>query len=408
MSAAPPAGTHYDSAYSWTRLAISVLIATIGNVGMWSVVVVLPAVQAEFGAGRGEASLPYTTTMVGFAVGNLLIGRYVDRYGMALPLSIAGAANGVGFVLAGVSGSLWLFALAQGLLIGIGTAANFGPLLADISHWFQRRRGFAVAAAASGNYLAGAVWPPLMQPFLDGYGWRTTYVGIGLFILVTVVPLALFLRRPRPESESAGAGAAMLKPMSLSPRALQALLILAGLGCCVAMSMPQVHIVAYCADLGYGAARGAEMLALMLAGGIVSRLLSGYVADRIGGVPTLLIGSIAQGLSLLFYIPFDGLASLYAVSLLFGLSQGGIVPCYAIIVREYFPAREAGQRTGLIIMATIVGMAFGGWVSGWIYDATGSYYAAFLNGIAWNLLNVVTMLFVLLRTGKPKAGMAAA
>ena len=265
-----------------------------------------------------------------------------------------------------------------------------------------------MAAAASGNYIAGAVWPPLMQPFLDGYGWRTTYVGIGLFILVTVVPLALFLRRPRPESESAGAGAAMLKPMSLSPRALQALLILAGLGCCVAMSMPQVHIVAYCADLGYGAARGAEMLALMLAGGIVSRLLSGYVADRIGGVPTLLIGSIAQGLSLLFYIPFDGLASLYAVSLLFGLSQGGIVPCYAIIVREYFPAREAGQRTGLIIMATIVGMAFGGWVSGWIYDATGSYHAAFLNGIAWNLLNVTTMLFVLFRTGRPKAGMAAA
>jgi len=410
MGTAAPAQTHYDSPYSWIRLAVCVLVATIGNIGMWSVVVVLPAVQAEFGVDRSDASLPYTTTMVGFAIGNVVIGRYVDRFGLALPLAIAGAANGVGFMLAGVSGSLWLFALTQGVLIGIGTGANFGPLLADISHWFKRRRGFAVAAAAGGNYLAGAVWPPAMQPFLDDYGWRATYVGIGILILVTVVPLALTLSRRLPHADAATTAgeAALLKPMSLSPRTLQALLILAGLGCCVAMSMPQVHIVAYCADLGYGAARGAEMLALMLAGGIASRLLSGVVADRIGGVPTLLIGSIAQAASLLFYIPFDGLASLYAVSLLFGLSQGGIVPCYAIIVREYFPSREAGQRTGLIIMATIVGMALGGWVSGWIYDVTGSYRAAFLNGIAWNLLNVITMVFVLFRTGRPKAGMVAA
>lgn len=410
MGSASPAQTHHDSAYSWLRLAICVLIATIGNVGMWSVVVVLPAVQAEFGVDRGGASLPYTTTMVGFAVGNLLIGRYVDRYGLALPLAIAGLANGIGFVLAGMSGSLWLFALAQGLLIGIGTAANFGPLLSDISHWFTRRRGLAVAAAASGNYIAGAIWPPLMQPFLDGYGWRTTYIGIGVFVLLTVVPLSSMLRRRLPEmgSEARAFEAASLRPMALAPRTLQTLLVIAGLGCCVAMSMPQVHIVAYCADLGYGAARGAEMLALMLAGGIGSRLLSGVVADKIGGVPTLLMGSIAQGISLLFYIPFDGLASLYLVSLLFGLSQGGIVPCYAIIVREYFPSREAGQRTGLIIMATIVGMALGGWVSGWIYDVTGSYRAAFLHGIAWNLLNVGTMLFVLLRTGGSRRAVAAA
>jgi MFS family permease len=169
-----------------------------------------------------------------------------------------------------------------------------------------------------------------------------------------------------------------------------------------------VHLVAYCADLGYGVARGAEMLSLMLAGGILSRNLSGYVADRIGGVRTLLIGSVLQGLSLVFYIPFDGLASLYIVSLMFGLAQGGIVPCYAIIVREYFPAREAGQRTGIVIMATIAGMAIGGWMSGWIYDMTGSYQAAFLNGIAWNLLNLSAMLVVLFRTGRRAEAAAAA
>jgi MFS family permease len=192
-----------------------------------------------------------------------------------------------------------------------------------------------------------------------------------------------------------------VQPISISPAALQVLLVIAGLGCCVAMSMPQVHIVAYCMDLGYGIAHGADMLSIMMAAGVVSRLASGFIADRIGGVKTLLIGSVLQCLSLLFYIPFDGLASLYVVSLVFGLSQGGIVPCYAIIVREYLPAKEAGQRIGIVMMATIFGMAIGGWMSGWIYDLTGSYAAAFLNGIAWNLVNVAAILLLMWRAGRP-------
>jgi MFS family permease len=176
---------------------------------------------------------------------------------------------------------------------------------------------------------------------------------------------------------------------------LQALLCFAGVACCVAMSMPQVHIVAYCGDLGYGVARGAEMLSLMLGLGVVSRLASGWIADRIGGVATLLLGSALQCLTLIFYLPFDGLMSLYVVSALFGLSQGGIVPSYAIIVREYFPPREAGTRIGIVLMMTIFGMALGGWMSGAIYDWTGSYRAAFVNGIVWNLLNLAIALWLL-------------
>ena len=174
------------------------------------------------------------------------------------------------------------------------------------------------------------------------------------------------------------------EPIALSPAALQTLLVIAGVACCVAMSMPQVHIVAYCVDLGYGVARGGEMLSIMLGMGVVSRLASGLIADRIGGVGTLILGSTLQCLALIFYLPFDGLTSLYVVSALFGLSQGGIVPSYALIVRDYFPAREAGARVSLVLMATVVGMAIGGWMSGEIYDLTGSYQAAFLNGIAWN------------------------
>jgi MFS family permease len=402
---------HFDSRYSWGRLAVSMLIATIGNVGMWAVVVVLPAVQAEFGVERGDATIPYSLTMIGFALGNVVFGRYIDRRGIAVPIAVAAVANGAGFILAGFAPTIWLFALAQGLLIGIGTAINFGPLLADVSHWFWKRRGLAVAAAASGNYLAGALWPPVMNVFLADSGWRATYIGIGIFIIATIVPLALLLRRPRPAEPLLADGTSSgppLKETALSHRTLLLLLIVAGLGCCMAMAMPQVHIVAYCVDLGYGVARGSEMLSIMLAAGIISRLASGVLADWIGGVKTLLIGSIGQGLALLFFIPFDGLVSLYMVSLFFGLAQGGIVPSYAIIVREYLPARVAGERVGIVIMATIAGMAIGGWMSGYIYDLTGSYAAAFINGIGWNLVNIGAMLLVLYKTRGPKPQAVAA
>ena len=408
---APSADTAFssdvDGAYAWIRLGISLVLGTLSGVGMWAVVVVLPAVQAEFGVNRADASLPYTMTMIGFAVGNVVVGRLTDRVGFMLPALFSAIALGTGFLLAAMTGSITQFSIVHGLLVGLGSAATFAPLLADISHWFVRRRGVAVAVAACGSYLAGALWPLAMNPFVASSGWRATYTGIGIVCLAGMIPLALALRR-RPvlsaQGSTAGAGGSVqARPIGLSPTALQWLLVVAGLGCCVAMSMPQVHIVAYCLDLGYGVARGSEMLSLMLAGGIVSRLASGFLADRIGGVRTALLGSVLQALSLLFYIPFDGLASLYGVSLVFGLSQGGIVPCYAIIVREYMPAKEAGRRVGIVIMATIVGMALGGWMSGAIYDLTGSYAAAFLNGIGWNLLPIAVLGLLLWRTNRKAA-----
>ncbi|AZO13177.1 MFS transporter [Mesorhizobium sp. M3A.F.Ca.ET.174.01.1.1] len=382
-------------------------MATIGAVGMWAVVVVLPAVQAEFGVDRAAASMPYTATMVGFAAGNVLVGRAIDRLGFWIPALVSAMALGAGFLLASLANSILAFTLAQGLLIGVGTSAIFGPLIADISHWFNRRRGVAVTAAASGNYLAGAVWPTVMPYLMQTEGWRFTYQAIGVVCIVTMVPLALMLRRGAPRETDAGStGSRRVQPISLSPSALQVLLVIAGFGCCMAMAMPQVHIVAYCMDLGYGVARGADMLSIMLAAGVVSRIASGFLADRIGAVKTLLIGSALQCLSLLFYIPFDGLASLYVVSLVFGLSQGGIVPCYAIIVRDYMPAKEAGQRVGIVMMATIFGMAVGGWMSGWIYDLTGSYAAAFLNGIGWNLMNLGAILLLMWRARRGAEALA--
>jgi len=400
-----------ESTYAWLRLLAALALMTLGGSGMYGIAVALAPVQAEFGVTRGDASLPYTLTMLGFGIGGILMGRIADRFGVVVPVVIGALGLGSGFVLAGTASTLFQFSLAHGLLIGfLGCSTTFAPLVADTSLWFNRRRGIAVAICASGNYLAGAVWPPILQYSFDTVGWRATYVGTGIFCAAAMLLLALALRRRPPALEVSSQGKSFLRserPLGLSPNALMVLLVIAGVGCCVAMSMPQVHIVAYCGDLGYGAAQGAQMLSIMLAFGIVSRLVSGWICDRIGGLRTLLLGSMLQGIALVMFLPFDGLVSLYVVSAMFGLFQGGIVPSYAIIVREYFPPREAGVRTGIVLMATLFGMAFGGWVSGAIFDMTGSYRAAFINGIGFNLLNL-TIAFSLLRRAGPRLQRSAA
>ncbi len=397
-----------DSRYAWFRLVLSLILGTTACVGTWSVVVVLPTVQAEFGTLRAGASLPFTAVMLGFAFGSLVMGRIADRYGLGAPVALGALLLLAGYGLASQATSLTQFALAHGLLIGIGTAAGFAPLIADLSHWFVKRRGLAVVMGATGSYLAGTIWPQIITWGLANHGWRATHLGIGIVACAIMLPLAWLLRiRPSQETmqQAEQATQAARGDLGLSPGALQAMLFVAGFACCVAMSMPQVHIVAYCGDLGYGVARGAEMLSLMMLLGVVSRLASGFVADKIGGVATLMIGSVMQAVALFFYLWFDGLSSLYLISAIFGLFQGGIVPMYAVIIREYLPPREAGVRIGFVMMATILGMAAGGYLSGLIFDQFASYRMAFLNGLLWNGLNLAVVSWLMLR-GRKRLQMA--
>lgn len=387
-----------DSRRAWARLAVAVLIGSLGSVGMWSVVVALPVVQTEFGASRGTASLAFTLVMLGFGSGGVLTGKITDRYGIVTAIGLGIGILGLGYIGAGFSSSIWQFILVH-FAIGLSSSATFGPLMAEASHWFNRYRGLAVAIAASGNYIGGTIWPPLVNFGMQSIGWRTTHIAVGIFtaVAMSLALIGLRLLMGAGTQRSHVNAPPPRVDLRLSTNALTAILALASISCCVAMSMPQVHIVAYCGDLGYGVARGAEMLSLMLGFGIISRIGSGFLADRIGGIATLLIGSIAQGTALMFYLFFDSLTSLYIISAMFGLFQGGIVPSYAIIVREAMPASEAATRVGIVIFASVFGMSFGGWISGVIFDATGSYGAAFLNGMAWNAVNVTIMLALLWR-----------
>ena len=403
MHRAPADPALIDSRTAAWRLAITLGLVVLGNSSMYVVSVVLPEVQKEFGISRADASLPYTLMMLGFGAGGLAMGKLADKWGVHVALWIGALGVGSGFVLAGLSPNIWLFALAHGVLMGVfGSSSTFAPLLADTSMWWDKRRGIAVAVCASGNYVAGSIWPALAQQGVEALGWRETYVWIGVVCGVGMLMLSFLMRQRPPVMATAAPGSvqqlASEKPFGLSINAAHALLCVAGLACCVAMAMPQVHIVAYCTDLGFGAARGSEMLSLMLACGIVSRLISGAICDRIGGLKTLVLGSVLQGLALLMFLPFDGMVSLYVISALFGLFQGGIVPSYAIIVREYFPAQKVGVLVGAVIMATMIGMALGGWMSGKVFDLTGSYHAAFINGVLWNALNLGIALFLLWRT----------
>ena len=378
--------------YPLIRLTTAVALMTLGCSAMWAGAIVLEPIANEFDTGRGNSSLISGTVMSGFAVGGGVMGRLADRMGIMIPALIGSLALPAGFYLAAHASSILEISLAFSLLCGfLGSSFSMAPLIADISHWFNRRRGLAVGIAFSGSYVAGAIWPPILQRMFDAQGWRESFIDLALLTLILMALLSLLLY-PKPttnvQQTTAGSNNSNLTNSAISAGSLQSLICLAGFGCCVAMAMPQIHIVPYVMDLGHPAMRGAEMLGLMLGFGIISRIGSGWLSDRIGGVATLLLGSTLQLAVLIAFLTGNSLVFLYGISIAFGLSQGGIVPSYTIILRAFFPPKQAGWRISTSFLFTVAGMAFGGWVAGLLYDLTGSYTVSFLNAIGFNILNL--------------------
>ena len=389
----------YDSTRSWFRAFLLFILAVIGTVGMWSVVVFIPEIENEFKVDRGTSSLLYAATMIGFGFGTVIIGKIFDKHGIKKPIVIASISLIISYYLYSISIYFWNLLFLQAFM-GFAAAAFFGPAMADITNFFNNRRGLALSIVASANYVAGASWPLVISFALNFVDWRTTHFWISIFCLVSMLPILGFLKNYKNiQNEEANIMSSKDEPsIKLSNNQLQIILMFAGVCCCVAMSMPQVHMVALCVDNGFGLQVGTEILAVMLYSGMISRIVFGFLSDKIGPLPTILLGSFLQMVSLVFFLPFNSQLSLYMVSLMFGLSQGGIVPAYAIIIRKYLPLQQAGVRVGLVLGATIVGMALGGWISGEIFDLTQSYYLAFVNGILWNLLNILAIVYVIFKS----------
>ncbi len=389
--------------YPLIRLATVLALMTLGCSAMYAGVMVLEPLALELDTGRGNSSLIYGTFMIGFALGGVFMGQLADRMGIMIPALIGSLALPAGFYLAAHASSILGICLAFSLLCGfLGSSFSMAPLIADISHWFSRRRGLAVGIAFSGSYVAGAIWPPILQRMFDAQGWRESFVDLALLTLILMALLSLLLYPRSPINKqlpTASSANSNLTNSAISAGTLQSLIYLAGFGCCVAMAMPQVHIVPYVMDLGHPAIRGAEMLGLMLGFGVISRVGSGWLSDRIGGLATLVLGSALQVAVLIAFLTGNSLVFLYGISIAFGLSQGGIVPSYTIILRAFFPPKQAGWRISTSFLFTVAGMAFGGWIAGLLYDLTGSYTVSFLNAIGFNILNLWVAASLLKKSG---------
>ena len=390
-----------DSKEAWLRLIIIFTMSVIGTAGMWSVVIIMPSIQNEFSLDRAASTYPYVATMFGYGIGNVIIGRLLDKIGIRKPIIFALTLLVASYLLSVLATNVFWLSIIQ-FFLGFSAAAFFGPMMADISKYFYTRKGLAVSLVASGQHLCGAIWPFLIKDYLVEGEWKSAHFFIA-FVCSTCIPILVFFlsdkkikSRDIPKNFEKQDNVNTSVKLSISNKQIQILLMFAGVFCCVAMSVPQVHIVPLCIDFGYGLAVGTEILSFMLFAAVTSRILFGFLSDRIGPIQTLILGSSLQAISLSMFLPFNSQLSLYIIAVFFGLSQGGIVPIYAVIISKFLPANEVAERVGFLIFATIIGMSLGGWVSGEIFDYTNSYKLAFLNGIFWNIINVSIMVYLYL------------
>ena len=388
-----------DSQQAWFRLAIIFTMSVIGTAGMWSVVIILPNIQSEFALDRAASTYPYVATMFGYGFGNVIIGRMLDKIGIKKPIIFALSLLVTSYVLSFFAKNVFWLSTIQ-FFLGFSAAAFFGPMMADISNYFYKRKGLAVSLVASGQHLCGAIWPFVIKDFIIEGDWRNAHLFIALVCSILIPILFYFLGNKVPKMNNEQKLTTQDEDinskvnLSISNRQIQILLMIAGVLCCVAMSMPQVHIVPLCIDNGYGLAVGTEILSFMLFAAVASRVIFGFLSDKIGPIQTLILGSSLQAISLTMFLPFNSQLSLYIVAICFGLSQGGIVPIYAVIISKFLPSNEVAERVGWLIFATIIGMSLGGWLSGEIYDFTNSYRLAFINGIFWNIMNLCIMIYL--------------
>ena len=353
---------------SWVVASVSLVMLAVAFGALWIVAVGLKTMAADFGGARSEPALASSLAWFGSSLGGLMMGPLAERYGIRTTVIFGAVSICIGLLISSF-GEIWQLYLGHGLFVGVlGTAGLNAPLYVYVSHWFDRRRGSSLALLSSGLYLAGTVWPPIFERAIASFGWKTTMVAYGVFAVVVIVPLALIFLKPAPETPTAaGAAGAPITAQPVfgwPPNVVFALLVAASFLCCVTMSMPQNHLVALCTDLGYSAQSGAMMLSLLLGLGVLGRQIWGAISDRIGGLSTLLISSLLQGLAMAGFVVTQDEWGLYGVAAAFGVGFSALIPAYVLAVREYFPAREASWRVPVVLLLSGSGMATGTWLAG--------------------------------------------
>jgi MFS family permease len=386
---------------SWLVAGVSVTLLSLSFGSLWINAVGLKSIAADLGGSRSAPALANSLAWFGSSVGGLAMGRLADRYGIRWTVLFGGVSVCIGLFISTL-GEPWQLYVGHGVFMGLlGNAGLNAPLYVYVSRWFDRRRGSALALISSGSYLAGTVWPPIFERAIALYGWHATMIGYGLFAIVLIVPLALLFLRDPPEllAATSGMGGTTVTPKVFGwpPNVVFAMLAVAAFLCCVTMSMPQAHLVAFCSDLGIAPTHGAAMLSILLGVGFLSRQGWGAISDRIGGLLTLLISSVLQAAAMAGFLLTQDEAGLFAVAGAFGVGFSALIPAYVLAIREYFPAREASWRVPALLLLSGSGMATGTWLAGILYDHFGYYAPAFAAGVAFNLLNLAAIGTLVLR-----------
>ena len=389
----------------WKRnsvLVASLLFILIGSGSIYFIVVALKAIAAEFAWPRAFPSIAYALQYLGAGAGGIFMGWCFDRRGLEIPAFVGGSMIGLGALLTSFVTNQWQLFFIYGVMLGFfGRSALFGPLTANITHWFEHNRSFAVGVVGSGQGLAGMIWPPVFQHGIMIFGWRQTALIYGVFTLLTMVPLAFILRWKAPNFLSPGAVGLDFRGDVRFARRIQIALSIASIGCCVAMALPLAHVVSHVNDMGFELARGAEVLSVALGCSVISSLFGvSYLGRRYGGLKALFVFSAVQATLVGTLAFIDSLPGFYLAAALFGLGYGGILPCYPLIVRELLPSAEVGRRTGLILLCAGMGMALGSWLGGYFFDLTGSYRNAFLIGVVFNVANLGIIFSLIVHTQK--------
>jgi MFS family permease len=389
-----------ESRNSWIAACIVLGLLSISYGSPLLAVVGLKPITDSLDTQRELVALASALTWLGTGIGGIIMGQAAERFGIRITVSFGAAMIALGLAIS-ASGGLWALIVGHALFVGVlGNGALYPPLLVYVSRWFDRRRGMALALISSGQYIAGMTWPTLFELAIADHGWRLTMAGYAAVVVIAVPAAALFLRNP-PSAAAGGVASGdntRRQPvLGLRPNTVLAILCAASFCCCIPMSIPQGHLVAFCSDIGIPAEEGALMLSVLQASAFASRMFWGWTADRIGGLKTVFGASSCQAVTIAAFMATRNEAGLFAIAAAYGAGFSGIVPAYVVAIRELFPAHEASWRVPSLLCISMGGMAFGGWLAGALFDHLGSYGPAFAIAVLFNLANLALVGSLVLR-----------
>jgi len=369
--------------YGWVIVAVGIVVTCVGFGAMMSLSVFLQPMADAMGWSRTGIATAALLNFLSMSIGAFAWGALSDRVGTRLVVLSGGVLLGLGLVTASRAPTLGWFQVLFGVIVGLAAGSLYAPMTATTTRWFTRHRTLAVALVSAGLSFGTTFMAPLARWLISSYDWRTAMLIIGDLVWLVVIPAAFLVRNPPAFSPpAASVTAAAGEPDLTVGQALRTpqfvAIALTHFACCAAHSGPIFHMVANALDHGVPAMAAATVLSAAGVASFSGKIACGLVADRVGAKRTLVAGLALQAVAISLYLFTRELGGFYAVALVFGFAYGGVMPLYAVVVREYFGERIMGSVFGAVSTAATLGMALGPVTGGWLYDGLGSYAWMFI------------------------------